>query len=263
MRALVTNDDGIDSPGLSSLARVAVHVGLEVCVAAPYEERSGSSAALSALEADGRLMLHERELPRLVGVPALAVHASPAMIVFAAMRGAFGDAPDLVLSGVNYGANTGQAVLHSGTVGAALTAASHGILGLAVSQEVDESLGDMNRARWDTAARAAAWALDWLLPAVGDADGGEPFALTVNAPNVAADKLRGLRAATLAHYGAVQAQVSDRGEGYVVLTMRAVEAAPDPRSDVALLAQGWASVTALRRPSPCNDVDLSGLERRA
>lgn len=261
MRALVTNDDGIDSPGIHTLATVAVDAGLDVTVAAPQEDRSGSSAAMSALEADGRLMLDERDLPGLAGVPALAVQASPAMIVFAAMRAAFGDAPDVVLSGVNYGANTGQAVLHSGTLGAALTAVSHGIPGLAVSQAISGPPVDIHGARWDTAARTAARSLDWLLEAVADGGRTDPFALNINAPDVPVDRLRGIRTATLAEYGVVQTQVSERGHGYVVLTMTAVEAAPDPDTDVAVLAQGWASATAVRPLSPVQDIDLSGLER--
>jgi 5'-nucleotidase len=62
MRALVTNDDGIDSPGLHLLARLAVEAGLEVVVAAPDQEYSGSSASLTALAEDGRLLMHERQL---------------------------------------------------------------------------------------------------------------------------------------------------------------------------------------------------------
>src|SRR5947207_13381012 len=101
MRALITNDDGIDSAGLHALARVAVAAGLEVTVAAPHTERSGSSASLSALEADGRLLVEDRALAGLPGARALAAHASPALIVFLAAHGAFGQRPGIVLSGIN------------------------------------------------------------------------------------------------------------------------------------------------------------------
>jgi 5'-nucleotidase len=105
MRALITNDDDVQSHGLNTLTRVAVAAGLDVTVAAPHEERSGSSAALSALEENGRLLVSDHPLEGLGGVSVLAVHASPAMIVFAAARGAFGDPPDVVLSGINHGPN--------------------------------------------------------------------------------------------------------------------------------------------------------------
>src|SRR6201985_2908185 len=114
MRALITNDDGIDSPGVRILAQVAVAAGLEVTVAAPNGERSGTSAMMSALEAGGRLLVEERKLDGLEDVPTLAVRATPAMIAFVAVHGGFGGRPDLVLSGINRGPNLGRAILHSG-----------------------------------------------------------------------------------------------------------------------------------------------------
>ncbi|SRR6266702_118592 len=194
MRALITNDDGIDSTGLHTLTRIAA--GLEVTVAAPYAERSGSSPALSALEADGRLLVQDRVLVGMPGVRAVAARASPALIVFLAAHGAFGSRPGIVLSGINNGPNTGQAVLHSGTVGAALTAQTHGIPALAIS------LASAEPAHWDTAATAAARALDWFLRHADN-----PLAASVNVPDLPADKLRGLRDARLAPFGAVQATI--------------------------------------------------------
>ena len=83
MRALVTNDDGVRSPGLHALARVAAEAGLEVVVAAPHTERSGASASLTALEADGRLIIHE--VDSAPGVTATyGVEATPAFITMAA-----------------------------------------------------------------------------------------------------------------------------------------------------------------------------------
>lgn len=90
MRVLVTNDDGIDSAGLQVLASVAAEAGLDVVVAAPHEERSGSSASLVATRADGRLQLREERLPGLDHVRAFAVEATPAYITWAGVRGAFG-----------------------------------------------------------------------------------------------------------------------------------------------------------------------------
>ena len=119
-RALVTNDDGIDSPGLHALAAAARDAGLDVIVAAPAEESSGAGASLTAVRREGRTVVTRRELPGLPGVPAWAVDAQPGHIVVAALNGWFDPAPDVVLSGINHGANVGRAVLHSGTVGAAL-----------------------------------------------------------------------------------------------------------------------------------------------
>ena len=121
-RALVTNDDGIDSPGLHALAAAAVEAGLEVIVAAPAEQASGASASLDAVRREGRTIVSRRRAAGPSGVEAWAVDAQPGHIVVAALNGWFDPAPDLVLSGINHGANVGRAVLHSGTVGAALTA---------------------------------------------------------------------------------------------------------------------------------------------
>lgn len=249
MHALVTNDDGIDSPGLGALARVAVEADLDVVVAAPAEEYSGASASLSALEADGRLRTHPRRLEGLTGVRALGVEASPAFITFASVHGAFGPAPGVVLSGINHGPNTGQAVLHSGTIGAALTARTHGIPSLALSCTSPEPV------HLDTCAEVAARALAWLLDRPGD----EPVVLSVNVPDVPRGELRGLRPARLASFGAVQAEVGEIGEEHVTMTIRETDAELEPGTDAALVADGWATVTCLAAPCEVHDVDVAAL----
>lgn len=248
MRALITNDDGIQSIGVQTLARVAVDAGLDVTIAAPHQERSGSSAALSALQEGGRLLIEQCTIKGLPDVPALAVQATPALIVFSGARGAFGDPPDIVLSGINHGPNTGQAILHSGTVGAALTAASHGLPALAVS------LATSRPTHWDTAERAAARALDWFL-----ARADQPYVLNVNVPDIPADQLRGLCRGGLASFGAVQANIGERGQGFVTMTYEVIDEEPAPDTDVALLRQGWASATVLQAPCESTVVDASTL----
>lgn len=249
MRALVTNDDGIHTTGLRTLAQVAAKAGLEVIVAAPDVERSGSSASLTALEEGGRLIVHERPLDGLDGVRALGVEATPGFIAFAGAYGAFGPPPDLVLSGVNHGPNTGNAVLHSGTVGAALTARTHGASSLAVSCVSPDP------SHWDTAAEMAARSLSWLLDNLGE----EPLTLSVNVPDLPLESVRGLRTARLAAFGAVQADIEETGEGYVTMTFSEVEEELVPGTDACLLADGWATVTSLAAPCEAEGVDLSGL----
>ncbi|MCV2489144.1 5'/3'-nucleotidase SurE [Geodermatophilus sp. YIM 151500] len=248
VRALVTNDDGIDSVGLHRLAKVAAEAGLEVVVAAPDQEYSGSSASLTALADGGKLLVHERTLDGVPVERALAVEATPGFIAFTGARGAFGGRPDLVLSGINRGPNTGSAVLHSGTVGATLTGATHGIPGLAVS------LAAPDPTEWDTAEEVARRALAWLL-----ANPQGPTVVNVNVPNVPPGELRGLHAARLAAFGAVQADVGEAGEGFVTLTFSEVPDDPEPGTDVALLRDGWATVTLLNAPCEA-DGDLPGLD---
>lgn len=252
MRALVTNDDGIDTTGLHTLAQVAVNAGLDVVVAAPDTEYSGSSASLTALQEDGRLLMHQMTLEGLDGVRAFGVEATPGFIAFAAAYGAFGPKPDILLSGVNHGPNTGHAVLHSGTVGAALTARTHGTSALAMSNISPDP------EHWDTATEMAQRALAWLLDHAGD----DTLTLSVNVPDIPLREVRGLRTARLAAFGAVQADVGESGEGYVTMTFREIDDEPQPGTDAALLADGWATVTSLAAPCEADGVDLAGLADR-
>nr|WP_319593256.1 5'/3'-nucleotidase SurE [Georgenia ruanii] len=238
VRVLVTNDDGIASPGLTVLAQTALDAGHEVVVAAPHRQYSGASASLTAQEEDGHLVLVDERPPGLPEeVQSFGVKAAPALIAFVAAFGAFGPKPDVVLSGVNLGANTGRATLHSGTVGAALSASSHGIRGMAVS------IASAKPQHWATAQQVAAHGLHWLVQ--------EPWhdrVLNINVPDVAPDRLRGLRPATLASFGAVQARVREMGSDYVQLTYSGVEAEEEPGTDHYLLARGWATVSMVRAP---------------
>ena len=234
MLALITNDDGIASPGIRTLAQAALDAGLAVTVAAPSWDSSGASASLTSVERDGRLQVDRVVLEGLDGVDAYAVEAAPAFIVRAATTGAFGTPPDLVLSGVNLGPNTGHAVLHSGTVGAALTAGTLGRPAVAVS------LGTGDVLHWETAREVATAAIAWLV------DSGRRTILNVNVPNVAPEDLRGLEPARLASFGAVQAVMTESGAGYVKLAYEGIDAELEPGTDAALLAEGIASVTPLR-----------------
>jgi 5'-nucleotidase len=233
VKALITNDDGVDSPGIETLAGVAAERDLDVIVAAPAWDSSGASASLTAVLRDGQLCLEERSYASLPGVPVYAVEAAPAYIVRAAAAGAFGPPPDVVISGINNGANTGHAILHSGTVGAALTAATYGQRGLAVS------IGAAPQPHWATAAAYARRALDWLVAS------GDAAVINVNVPNLPADDVRGFERATLAAFGAVQTHVTEAGEGYVKLAYEEVAEDFEPGTDAAALRDGFACFTAL------------------
>jgi 5'-nucleotidase len=235
---ITTNDDGIDSEGLWHLAAAATAAGLDVVVAAPAGEASGSGSAIKASQDNGRVEIKRRELPAPARpVPAYAIRATPAFIVFAAVRGAFGGRPRYVLSGINRGPNTGRAVLHSGTVAAAMTAAGYGLAAVAFSLDVHENTG---RPEWETAAAVAAE----VLPVLPNVPGG--VVLNVNVPNIPAARLRGIRSARLASFGAVQAIVPSAADGYLQVNVSDKREEPEPGSDSAALAAGYASVTPLR-----------------
>jgi 5'-nucleotidase len=231
--ALITNDDGIESDGLSALALAAVDAGLDVVVAAPARQSSGSSASIIAAEEDGRIMIERRELAGLEGMAAFSVRAAPALIALVAANGAFGPVPDLVFSGVNHGANVGRAILHSGTVGAALTGGLNGARGLAVSLDVGMRPSEFH---WD----ATSAPLKELLPHLLAQPAGAVFNL--NLPNTDAELE--LREAHLAPFGIVQTTMT-RDEDFVQLGVEDLPNRPEPGSDAALLAEGFATVTNL------------------
>lgn len=249
MRILVTNDDGITSEGISKLAAVAAETGMDVVIAAPAEDRSGSSSALSAVRSETGIRTDKIGIGSAPKASAYSVHASPALIAVLAAEGSFGTPPDLVLSGINHGPNTGLAVLHSGTVGAALTAALRGTPAIAFS------FASPSPDKWDTAAIVARRLVRW-------ATSGNlaPVVLNVNIPDVSAHDLRGIRAARLAEFGTSQARVDTRDRTETV-TMNQPVGRPDPGSDAALLAAGWATVTAVMAPCELS-VDLAGVADR-
>ncbi|TQM78223.1 5'-nucleotidase [Saccharothrix saharensis] len=246
MRVLITNDDGIDSPGLAALARGAVAHGWTTVVAAPARESSGTSAGLTAAEDDRRVQVERRELPGLDGVPAYAVAAHPAFIALVASQGAFGDPPDLVLSGVNRGANVGRAVLHSGTVGAALTAAVNGARALAVSLDVGLDVDVPHH--WDTAVAVAATLFDRVAALPAGA------VVNLNVPNRA--EVGEPERAGLAEFGAVRTRIKDSDDGTIALAAVLVEDDLSPGTDAALLAAGRPTVTPLRSVAEDHDIEF-------
>jgi 5'-nucleotidase len=189
---LVTNDDGIDSVGLHHLARAVRPFG-DVMVVAPDAEYSGASAAFGALH----LIRPEVHRVHVEGIEeAYMVSGPPALCVLFARLGVFGPKPDLVVAGINPGANVGRSIYHSGTVGAALTARNGGISGVAISQEVadlgveGQGWDDVLAAQlWDTAATVAAAVVGPLLRQLP----ADPVVLNVNVPNLPLAELKGWR----------------------------------------------------------------------
>ncbi|GLI28218.1 5'/3'-nucleotidase SurE [Agromyces rhizosphaerae] len=237
--ALVTNDDGIASPGLLALARRAQATGLDVIVAAPAGDASGTSAAITAALMPGAAQSGAVRVERValdgLDAPAYAVHAAPALIALIAAHGAFDRRPDVVLSGVNRGANVGHAILHSGTVGAALTGGASGAR--AIASSLDVGLRPTEYA-WDEAAGATVALVPALL---AEAPG---TVLNLNVANRPGERPT-VRAATLAPFGIVHTTMTERGEHEVELTVAELPTSPDPGSDVALLAEGYSTLTGV------------------
>jgi 5'-nucleotidase len=190
MRILVTNDDGIDSIGLHALARAMTGFG-HVVIAAPDREFSGAGAAVGALH-EFDPVVTRREVD---GVPEVwTLNGPPALCVLYSRLGLFGERFDLVVSGINPGANVGRSVYHSGTIGACLTARNGGVSGVAVSQAVTgwgvegQGWGDVIKfQKWHVAAEVARVFVAELitdLPA-------EPVVVNLNVPNLELDEIAG------------------------------------------------------------------------
>lgn len=232
MRVLVTNDDGMSSPGIAVLAMALAEAGHEPIVAAPADDKSGASASIMRVHRDAHIEVARADLDAADGVEAWSVDATPALAVLTGTLGAFGEPPEIVVSGINAGLNTGLSILHSGTVGAALTAQRLGVSAMAVSLEPGDPW------RWRAAAEVALDQFDWLARAP------HGTALNMNVPDRPARRLA-VRWAPLDPYGTVRASVADGQTGRLQLEMRSNGAEPPRGSDATLVAAGYVTVTAI------------------
>lgn len=176
-RILVSNDDGINAPGLRVLEKVARSLSKDVWVVAPEVEHSGAGHALT---------LRRPLQVRKAGARRFAVEGTPTDCVLLAVHKLIpGRKPDLVLSGVNRGANLGEDVHYSGTVAAAMEGTLLGIPAIAFSQ-----LRSGQSVHWQTAAAHAPNVIRKLCK-IGWPKG---VLMNVNFPNVAPEKIKEIRA---------------------------------------------------------------------
>lgn len=262
MRLLLTNDDGIDSVGLHILARAMRRHG-EVVIIAPNTEYSGAGAAVGALH----LAQPEAHRVHVEGIDeAWAVTGPPALCVMFARLGAFGPPFDLVVSGINPGANVGRSVYHSGTIGAALSARIGNISGVAVSQSVT-GIGVEGQAwdemligqRWHTAAEVASAFVGGLVAALPD----EAVVVNLNVPNCEVPEIRGWRHARVgldpqrpvskAH---LQPKIGHDGAFSVQMEWGDPNELP-PSTDGGTVDAGYVAVTYLSRLAEIDRPDMS------
>ena len=255
---LVTNDDGVESPGLAALVRAVAGPGRRVVVAAPASDQSGTSAAVAPRPAEGvrieRVAIAGLDEPGFEELIAYAVDGPPALAVLGARLGELGGpaaSASVVASGVNLGPNTGVSVLFSGTVGAAMAAANLGLSGLAVS------IDGFRPAHLATATTVAAAALDWLL----DAPAGT--VLNVNVPDRPVNHLAGVRHAPLATLGEVEASIREQGSEPFLAQFHIAEREPEPGTDAAFLREGWVTVTSLLGIRADTEVEMASVIERA
>jgi 5'/3'-nucleotidase len=233
-RILLTNDDGIDAPGLKVLEAIAGELAREIWVVAPEHDQSGVSHAISLHHP---LRITER------GPRRYAVTGTPGdCAVMAACRLMAAAPPQLLLCGVNRGANLGVETVFSGTVGGAMTGVMLGIPSIALSQ----SWTDRDRIRWDTAKRLGGGVVRRLLTA----GWGAGICLSVNFPDLPPGEAGRLTLARQS-FGLIQGidvlpRTDPRGLTYYWVGFRGGRHQPGPDTDIEALAAGNVVVTPLR-----------------
>jgi 5'-nucleotidase len=234
-RILITNDDGIESPGVRALVDV-LRQEYELVVVTPSGDMSGSGTGIGRFDPNLGVALQEIDLP---GVEAYSVDGPPGLAVMGAALGAFGDFPSLVVSGINAGINTGHSVIHSGTVGAALTARTFGARGLAVS------LAQSQPWHWETAATVARAAVDWML-----ADPHRPKVLNVNVPGLPLEEVEGIHWADLDEFGYFRVANARIPDHKLQFQVGPDSSRSDPSTDTYLLEKNLVTVTPLSAVEP-------------
>ncbi len=251
MRILITNDDGINAPGLVVLERIAQAIagpGGEVWTVAPAFEQSGVGHCISYTHPTMIAELAPRRF---------AAEGSPADCVLAGLYHVMKDAPpDLVLSGVNRGNNAGENVLYSGTIGGAMEAALHGIRAIALSQ----FMGPLNAKLddpYDAAVQHGTNLVRNLLDkGIWDQADYRIF-YNVNFPPLPAADVKGTRVATqgFRRYAAfgLEAQTSPTGRQFLWIKGGEQGRPTLPGADVTLNVEGYISVTPLRADLTAHD----------
>lgn len=247
MRILITNDDGIAAPGLKTLEAIAATLSDDLWVVAPAFEQSGVGHCISY----SRPFMIQR-----IGERRVAVEGSPADCVLAGLHEVLPGAPDLILSGVNRGNNSGENALYSGTLGASIESALQGIPSIALSQ----FYGPANADAADPFAAAAEHGADVIKRILAahpkDQDGYQLF-YNVNFPPVPASDVKGialvaqgLRPGLGFHTEATQ---SPSGRQFLWIRGGNQQATTDPGTDVAANLDGYISVTPMRPDFTAND----------
>ena len=236
MRILLTNDDGVNATGLRVLEGIARAFSDDVWIVAPSEERSGAGHSLT-LTVPIRL--------RKLGERRFCVTGTPTDAVMMGLAHILADArPDLILSGVNRGANLGEDVTYSGTVSAAMEGALAGIPSIALSQNyAREGMGDTV-----PFAAAEAWAERVLRPLI-EAPMTPNTLVNVNFPALPPGEVKGIRVVRqgIRDYGRlrIDKRTDTRGYDYYWFGLRPVLHTPGHATDLEALADGYVTVTPL------------------
>jgi 5'-nucleotidase len=259
MRILITNDDGINAPGLDILHAIAEEIAGpngEVWTVAPAFEQSGVGHCIS--------YTHPMMIAKL-GKRRYAAEGSPADCVLAGIYDVLqGGRPDLVLSGVNRGNNSAENVLYSGTIGGAMEAALQGVPAIALSQFMGPATQDLPtpfEAARDHGTQVVRTLLD-----KGLWDGSDyRLFYNVNFPPVAGKDVKGMKVAAQGYrtdtFFGVEPHISPSGRKFLWIKGGPQHHPTAPGTDVAVNLDGWISVTPMRADLTAHDA-MAELEAR-
>ena len=230
MHVLISNDDGVDAPGIRVLAETLGRLG-RVTIFAPDRDRSGASNSLT-LDQPIRVTEIEPGVHRVAGTPTDCVHL--------ALCGLLDDDPDLVVSGINNAANLGDDVIYSGTVAAAMEGRYLGLPAIAVSL----CSRDHQPENFQTAARAVMLLMERLLVDPLPAD----TILNVNVPDRPWDNIQGFEVTRLGHRHRAESSVSQldpRGRRVYWIGPAGPEQDAGPGTDFDAVRRGFVSITPI------------------
>jgi 5'/3'-nucleotidase len=234
---LVTNDDGVFAPGLLSLAQEMRRLG-KVSILAPDHNWSGGGHVKTLDRA-----LRVKEVRLADGMQAFAGDGAPSDCVALSVLGYFKEPIDLVVSGINAGANLGHDVTYSGTVTAAMEAVIAGVPGIAVSLEtIDSHIGEIDHS---PAARMAGRIVHQVI----ENRLSHEVLLNVNVPFLPENKIRGIRLTRQGlrvYHSRLDERTDPRGHPYYWIGGDAPTGVPERGTDVGALAENFVSVTPLQ-----------------
>ena len=236
MRILLTNDDGINAPGLKILEGIAAQLSDDIWICAPDEEQSGAGHSLT-LSRPVRLRKH--------GERRFSVTGTPTDAVMFALHQLMPEQPDLILSGVNRGANLGDDITYSGTVSAAIEGTLAGVRSIALSQVYSKE-GIGNGVSFEAAAHHGAEVIRPLLTQ----DFGERTLININFPPLPADAVQGVRVVRQGFHDYARVNIvkktDPRGFDYYWFGLHGIEHTPGHATDLEAVGEGFISVTPLQ-----------------
>jgi 5'-nucleotidase len=251
MRILLTNDDGVAAPGLKVLEEIARKFSDDVWIVAPADENSGAGHSLT-LSRPVRIREHGPKHYSVAGTPTDAVMLAVGVIMKDAK-------PDLILSGVNRGANLGDDITYSGTVSAAMEGTLAGIRSIALSQVYSkEGMGDAV-----PFAGALAWGERVLAPLL-DMPMAERTLININFPACAPVEVKGIKACRQGFHdysrGSIVKGTDPRGYDYYWFGLHGIEQSPGHDTDLEAIKDGYIAVTPLQLDLT-HHASLDGLHR--